>query len=101
MKNLKIRVQLILLVGLVFTFAFGFSVFAWKRQPVSFCTVIEYRSRYQLIKGDNYVNLKGYIYGGNTLSFVDAKQNSCEEIGAEVVIADERKLSDESQELIR
>ena len=98
MRNLKTK---ILVAGTAFTLAFAFGVFAWKRQPLSLCAVTEYRSRYQPLKGDNYVNLKGYLYGGKLLSFGDTKLNGCEGSAAEVVLTDESKLNSESQELIR
>ncbi len=98
MRNLKTK---IFLAGTTFTLAFAFGIAAWKSQPLSLCTVTEYRSRYQSLKGNNYVNLKGYLYGGETLSFGDIKLNGCEGSGAEVVLADEGKLSYESQHLIR
>jgi hypothetical protein len=98
MRNLKTK---ILVAGTTFTLAFAFGIAVWKRQPLSLCTATEYRLRYQLLKGDNYVNLNGYLYGGKDLGFGDAKLNGCEGSTAEVVLADESKLSRESQELIR
>ena len=98
MRNLKTK---ILVAVTAFTLAFAFGVFIWKRQPSSLCPATEYRSRYQPLKGDSYVNLKGYLYGGKFLSFGDTKLNGCEGSAAEVVMADENKLNSESQELIR
>ena len=98
MRNLKTK---ILVAGTAFTLAFAFGIAAWKRQPLSLCTATEYRLRYQPLKGDNYVNLKGYLYGGKDLGFGDTKLNGCEGSTAEVVLADEGKLNSESQDLIR
>ncbi|MCY7377032.1 MAG: hypothetical protein LH472_13820, partial [Pyrinomonadaceae bacterium] len=98
MRNLKTK---ILIAGTAFALTFAFGVSAWKRQPLSLCTATEYRLHYQPLKGDNYVNLKGYLYGGKFLSFGDTKLNGCEGSAAEVVLADESKLTAESQELIR
>ena len=98
MRSLKNK---ILIAVTAFTLAFGFGIFAWKCLPLSLCTATEYRLHYQLLKGDNYVNLEGYLYGGKFLSFGDTKLNACEGSVAEVVLADERKLNSESQELIR
>lgn len=90
----------ILVAVKVFTIAFALGVSVWKYQPLSLCTLTEYRSHYQLVKGDNYVNLKGYLYGGDTLYFSDTAQNGCKYDAAEVIIEDEGKLSDETRELI-
>lgn len=98
MRKLKTK---ILAAGTAFALAFAFGVSAWKQQPLSLCTATEYRLRYQPLKGDNYVNLKGYLYGGKFLSFGDTKLNACEGSAAEVVLADEGKLTTESRELIR
>ncbi len=98
MRNLKTK---ILVAGTTFTLAFAFGVSVWKRQPLSLCTATEYRLHYQPLKGDNYVNLKGYLYGGKDLGFGDTKLNACEGSAAEVVLADETKPNSESQELIR
>jgi hypothetical protein len=98
MRNLKNK---ILVAGTAFILAFALGIVAVKPQPTSLCAVTENRPGNQPLKGDKYVYLKGYLYGGNDLSFIDAKVNACEGSGAEVVLADESKLSDESQDLIR
>ena len=98
MRNLKAN---ILVAGTAFTLAFALGLAVGKRPSHSLCTVTEYRSRYQPLKGDNYVNLRGFLYGGKDLGFSDMKLGGCEGNSAEVVLADEEGLSRESQELIR
>lgn len=97
MNNIKNK---LLIAGTTFTLAFAFGVVVWKRQPLSLCTMTEYRSVYQFLEGDNFVNLKGNLYGGETLALGDIQLNGCEGNSAEIILADEGKLSLESQALI-
>ncbi|MEP6789518.1 MAG: hypothetical protein ABJB40_13850 [Acidobacteriota bacterium] len=98
MRNL---ISKILLGCLAFSITFAVGTIAWKRQPLSLCTITEYKTRFQPFKGDNHVNLKGYLYGGSELSFGDTRLLGCEESAADIALTDESSLSPESQNLIR
>ncbi len=69
-------------------------------QSVSLCTVTKYHTVYRTLRGNNWVNLKGYLYGGKILTFGDVKLNSCEDSVAEVVVVAEEKMGDDIQNLL-
>lgn len=105
--NMQITKTKIVVAVVAFTLAFTLGVWLMKSYPrlvsqsVSLCTVTKHRSLYRNLRGSNIVNLKGNLYGGKILSFGDANLKGCEGSMAEVVLADEGKLSFESQDLIR
>ena len=94
---------------LTFVFGVGIAVFyVWEKysfrsftQPTSLCVALKNRILDSKSEGSNYVHLTGYLSGKHFLYFSDVNQNACDDSYAEVVLADEQKLSVESQKLIQ
>ena len=70
-------------------------------QPTSICATTQNRSFPPKSENTKYVHLVGNLYGKDFFHFTDVKRNACEDDYAELVFADEQKLSVESQNLLR
>ncbi len=101
---------LVATIAFMLTFAFGIGIaifYVWEKpflrpltQPTSLCVAIKNRILDSKSKGNSNVHLTGYLSGKHFLYFSDVNQNACDDSYAEVVLADEQKLSVESQKLI-
>ena len=97
-------------MAFMLTFAFGIGIavfYIWEKpflrpltQPTPLCVAIKNRILDSKSKG-SYVHLTGYLSGKHFLYFSDVNQDACDDSYAEVVLADEQKLSVESQKLIQ
>lgn len=70
------------------------------RQPTSLCVAKKNRNLHPKSEGDKYVYLTGNLYGKKIFHFSDAKVNDCEDSYAEIVLADEHRLSVENRKLM-
>jgi hypothetical protein len=97
----------IIAAAMLFPLAFIFGVIFQKlylrslAQYVSPCTVTEHRTIYKALRGSDLVNVRGLLYGGQTLYLADKDLGGCGEsvIGIEIPV--DGKMAFESQDLIR
>ena len=72
-----------------------------RTQYVSPCTVTEYRTLYKALRGNDLVNVRGFLYGGEVLYLADKDLNGCGDSVIGIKIPEDGKIAFESQNLIR
>src|SRR5215204_4621213 len=91
---------------IIFPLAFISGVVFQKRyvrsfaQYVSPCTVTKYRTLYKTLRGSNYVNVRGYVYGGEVLYLTDKELNGCGDSDIGIEIPADGKIAFESLALM-
>jgi hypothetical protein len=70
-------------------------------QYVSPCTVTEHRAVYKTLRGSDLVNVRGFIYGGETLYLADKDLGGCGGSVIGVEIPEDGKIALESESLMR
>lgn len=92
-------------VLLPLTFVFGLMfqrVFVrWRTGYVPPCTVTEYRAIYKILRGSDFVNVRGFLYGGDALYLGDGDLAKCDESLIGVDLHEDAKIAAESERLIR
>lgn len=92
---------------IIFPLAFVSGVVFQKRyrraliQHVSPCTVTDYRALYKTLRGDDTVNVRGFLYGGEVLYLADKDLNGCGESVIGIDVPEDGKIAFESQALMR
>ncbi len=96
----------IIIFALLFPLAFISGVIIQRRyvrslaQYVSPCTVTEYRALYKTLRGSDFVNVRGFLYGGEVLYLADEESNGCGESIIGLDIPEDGKIAYASQNLI-
>ena len=70
-------------------------------QYVSPCTVTEHRTIYKALRGNDLVNVRGLLYGGEVLYLADKDLNGCGDSVIGIELFEDDKIAFESQALIR
>ena len=97
----------ILAAAILFPLAFIFGVTSQKlhrrslAQYVSPCTFTAHHTIYNALRGNDLVNVRGFLYGGEVLYLADKDLNGCGDSVLGVEFPEDGKIAFESQNLIR
>lgn len=101
MKKKMAAAALILPLTFVFGLLFQKAFVRATRSYVSPCTVTGYRAAYKILRGSDFVNVRGLLYGGDALYLGDGDLARCDGSLIGLDLPEDAKIAFESQKLIR